>query len=444
MNKETFIQFLNNPSFLYKLSYQELKSLVVQYPYCQNLRLLLVKKSQSEENNSDFEKNLKMASAYSNDRDLLFQQVNSSYSSSLSQEKKSSEKALELKDLNTLDLEHQKEVLLAETEAKEETKEIFSSPIDSFIFSKKNEPTPNLKTDDEAEEIPSISLAEKLITQTEEIEEEISIEGNQITEEEEEIIQEDTIDMPTLEAIQKEEKAPQINSFTEEIESLFFEEDETPLSANEMLEDTLEGDSESNTSTATDKAVQTGATLPTYTSKKSPIVIDLEVTTAKKAPLVHHLEDLLTTKKESKATPNTESKLELEEEEIEIETKTISPQSSFNNWLQQFNTKQVSIEIQDLAETGKEKVNYTYELINGEWQQITTKVKKKKKKSFAEQIAAKSVKVNKQIATETLAQLLEKQEHYDKAIKIYERLSLEIPEKSEFFAVKIKELTKKL
>ena len=128
-----------------------------------------------------------------------------------------------------------------------------------------------------------------------------------------------------------------------------------------------------------------------------------------------------------------------------METELISPQSSFSNWLKQFNSPQISVEIEDLDEKNeKKKVNYKYELVKGEWKQIKTKVKKKKKKSKAELIAAESVKLSKDVATETLAQLLEKQEHYAKAIKMYERLRLENPEKSDYFAARIETLQLKL
>ncbi|MEZ4984418.1 MAG: tetratricopeptide repeat protein [Saprospiraceae bacterium] len=47
------------------------------------------------------------------------------------------------------------------------------------------------------------------------------------------------------------------------------------------------------------------------------------------------------------------------------------------------------------------------------------------------------------ITTETLAQLFTKQGQYERAIKIYEKLSLVNPDKSVFFAATIEELKKK-
>lgn len=71
MNAENFSSFLEDPSRLYQIPYQELKSLVVQYPYCQPLRILLLQKSQME-GHPDFERNLQAAATYLPDRTLLF------------------------------------------------------------------------------------------------------------------------------------------------------------------------------------------------------------------------------------------------------------------------------------------------------------------------------------------------------------------------------------
>ena len=59
-----------------------------------------------------------------------------------------------------------------------------------------------------------------------------------------------------------------------------------------------------------------------------------------------------------------------------------------------------------------------------------------------EEIAQKSVMENNEIASETLAELLVAQEQYEKALRMYERLILIIPEKSSFFAEKIQYLRK--
>lgn len=72
--------------------------------------------------------------------------------------------------------------------------------------------------------------------------------------------------------------------------------------------------------------------------------------------------------------------------------------------------------------------------------------KKKKKKSLPEpeRIARQSLQTPPDLVSEPLAQVLEKQGHYEQAIIMYERLRLKYPEKSNFFAAKIEALKKKL
>lgn len=55
-------------------------------------------------------------------------------------------------------------------------------------------------------------------------------------------------------------------------------------------------------------------------------------------------------------------------------------------------------------------------------------------------LAESSVQENSAILTETLAKIYIKQHKYDKAIAIFESLSLKFPEKSAYFAARIKEL----
>lgn len=55
-------------------------------------------------------------------------------------------------------------------------------------------------------------------------------------------------------------------------------------------------------------------------------------------------------------------------------------------------------------------------------------------------LAESSVQENSTILTETLAKIYIKQHKYDKAIAIFESLSLKFPEKSAYFAARIKEL----
>jgi tetratricopeptide (TPR) repeat protein len=77
MNVENFKEYLQNPSKLYQLNYRELKTLVLEYPYNANLRLLLLQKA-AIENDPKFEELLQRAAAYAIDRKKLYAMVQES------------------------------------------------------------------------------------------------------------------------------------------------------------------------------------------------------------------------------------------------------------------------------------------------------------------------------------------------------------------------------
>ncbi|HHM20801.1 MAG TPA: hypothetical protein ENJ20_02150 [Bacteroidetes bacterium] len=58
----------------------------------------------------------------------------------------------------------------------------------------------------------------------------------------------------------------------------------------------------------------------------------------------------------------------------------------------------------------------------------------------AKEVAARSLHEDNTIVSETLAGILARQGHFEKAIKMYEQLSLQFPEKKDTFAAKIAEL----
>ncbi len=74
MNNDQLTAYLKDESYLYSLSFEELRTLVVQYPYATNLRVLLLKKSFIEQN-KDYDRNLQMAAAYSTNRRFLYKMV---------------------------------------------------------------------------------------------------------------------------------------------------------------------------------------------------------------------------------------------------------------------------------------------------------------------------------------------------------------------------------
>lgn len=76
MNAESFTEYLKNPSKLYQVNYQELKSLALQYPYCQNLQWLLLQKSRMD-GHKDADANLEKTATLSVDRKMLYKKMKS-------------------------------------------------------------------------------------------------------------------------------------------------------------------------------------------------------------------------------------------------------------------------------------------------------------------------------------------------------------------------------
>jgi hypothetical protein len=65
---------------------------------------------------------------------------------------------------------------------------------------------------------------------------------------------------------------------------------------------------------------------------------------------------------------------------------------------------------------------------------------KKKKKKMMHELAARSLETDSEIISEPLADIYAAQGLKNEAIEMYQRLSLHIPEKSDFFAAKIEKL----
>lgn len=74
MNSESFSEYLKNPSKLYQINYQELKSLALQYPYCQNLQWLLLQKSKMD-GLKDMDTLLERTATGSIDRTFLYKKM---------------------------------------------------------------------------------------------------------------------------------------------------------------------------------------------------------------------------------------------------------------------------------------------------------------------------------------------------------------------------------
>ncbi|MEQ8703545.1 MAG: hypothetical protein RIC19_06485 [Phaeodactylibacter sp.] len=74
MNAENFSRYLQDRSLLHQLPFEELKTLAMQYPYCQPLQLLLLRKS-LQDNREDWASALAKVAATTSDRGLLYAEV---------------------------------------------------------------------------------------------------------------------------------------------------------------------------------------------------------------------------------------------------------------------------------------------------------------------------------------------------------------------------------
>lgn len=453
MNSETFTQFLKTPAYLYRISYQELKSLVVQYPYCQSLRWLLLKKSQADRH-AEYDRNLQMAATYSVNRAYLYEQLYSETGAPVARESNVAQEETETLDLqNTQTLHTEKEVLYAENPTPENASSVPEFPsVTADADQHKTEEAGDKDTDispaDSGSAIDELFAEVSPETSREEIPTPDDNTPHRISETVQERLEEQNAEeTPPIitDELQTEAENPSLaDAVTDEADVLPAEElpaPESPLPAESTLLNKPDAEEEDVASPESDavtlKSISEGAQ-DDAPGTEATATVDLDLETGQGDADISELF--------AEVEAEAEQEEEEEEEETEEETETISPHSSFGAWLKQFNSPQISVRIEDLEDKQNPKsVNYKYALVDGEWQQIKVKKKKKKKKkSEAEQIARESVKFSQEVATETLARLLEKQGHYMKAIRMYEQLSLENPEKSDYFAAKIKTLELKL
>lgn len=110
MNAESFASLLKEYAHLYQLPMEELRTMVMQYPYCHNLQVLLQEKAELDQH-PDREKTLAKAATYAIDRKQLFKRLK------LMREKRAEPKVeayhlgedfLELKDLTAVQADLEK------------------------------------------------------------------------------------------------------------------------------------------------------------------------------------------------------------------------------------------------------------------------------------------------------------------------------------------------
>ena len=105
---------------------------------------------------------------------------------------------------------------------------------------------------------------------------------------------------------------------------------------------------------------------------------------------------------------------------------------SFLDWISIVQTKKI---VRSKKQNSDEIINIFLEK--------KPKIKNNKQRFYnASENAKKSIVENNDIITETLAKVYTKQEHFEKAILAYQKLSLKYPQKSSYFADQIKVIKK--
>ena len=331
MNAENFSEFLRKPAKLYQLTYQELKSLVVQYPYCQNLRYLMLKKCQLE-GHRDFDRNLKLAATYLPDRTHLFRKMKEfapEVEATTGPPIEVADDFLELRSLFELESDPQPEWLPIEPEEENPASEEAAIP----------------KPPSDADLLDDLPFTE--------------------------------IDLGFVRPPVAADKDPGVQGSKDPTESFALPD--------ELLADiaAIAG----STPLPKDPGIQ---------GSKDPAKADTRPLKAKRKK-----------SKPARSTSRPQPK----------------PKSSFSSWLQQFQSPQVNLQLDYLMEASRQ----TGATTPGQTPE-------------AERMAQESIQEHEEIATETLAFLLDKQGHTEKAIAMYERLCEMHPEKTERFQKKIQEI----
>jgi len=389
MNSANFHKYLRNPSMLHQVSYQELKSLVLQYPYSANLRYLMLLKSLFD-NHKEYDRNLTLASLSSIDRKRLFVLVEQY--AQVHQEEESfeiAEEFLELKDLSALD-----DVMEAST-APAENDKVQALPlqdigelegIDFFGDLAADFPAVETETDmpDDTGAGEELGTLEDLLGQT-------PFPDEQEYDPAEHMANSDDGDSPGMATLEEliGESAPDKMETEPEADS-----GQTGIAHNPKmdLEDTLAG----------------MGSIPV-----SPKDIPLEVTND-----------------ETTEDGDGQNQTDLSPQP--------APKGEFESWRQKLDGPKVGIlggEL-NIFDQPEEEIPDSSNVESGieEYEEP---------EDVAKDVADSSILEDGTIATETFAGILERQGHFEKAIAMYEKLSLQYPEKSSFFAAKIDKLRKK-
>lgn len=142
-----------------------------------------------------------------------------------------------------------------------------------------------------------------------------------------------------------------------------------------------------------------------------------------------------------KEKPIKESKTSLPKEVVK-EEKPISKPQKLSDWLLSMKEKDAPIE--EINEESPKTLLSSKDLIDRFIAQKNKKIKISEEPITPKELGQLSLVENEDFVTETLANIYAKQGKYDKAIKIFEQLMLNFPEKNTFFASRIRFLKEKM
>ena len=348
MNAESFAAVLKEYAHLYQLPMEELRTMVMQYPYCHNLQVLLQEKAELDQH-PDREKTLAKAATYAIDRKQLFKRLK------LMREKRAEPKAeayhlgedfLELKDLTAVQADLEKIALGT-----------YEDPSTSQTMAIEPEP-PSSEIPTASEPSLNSSWNGSWDGANDDLDEDISL-------------QIDSLDF-TLKPISNPTPSTPSDSSVDI---------DTPLNDNSDIP---------SSSPTPDPGQPTPPHPHTLTPTPTP------------TPILTH----------THSSP--------------------TPKKSFSSWSKSAQSAYLQSSIQQLLQE-----EHLDSKKNKHLDSVDSKNEVNKK-------AWKSIVDGDSMASETWAQLLVAQKQYHKAIEVYERLMLLIPEKSSFFAAQIESIKNSL
>lgn len=139
---------------------------------------------------------------------------------------------------------------------------------------------------------------------------------------------------------------------------------------------------------------------------------------------------------------------ELPVKKAEEKKEIVEPKElSFSEWLDYTETAKTAskpVETRKLKNEKPQPSRSNFELVDHFLSQQTDKPKKRAEFFNPQKAGAKSLEEDFTVVSETLATIYFKQEKYELAIQAYEALRLKYPEKSVYFAARLKEINDKL